>query len=106
MSDRIYDNFSPMNPEQCEELLRNQGVKVYQKHIPISPQMAALRQGKGQELLKSWYVSWRHGTISLAGGNEQRGRATAALFVSLWLKGVDAGLARDLACCYFNQDGK
>jgi hypothetical protein len=50
----------------------------------------------------SWFVTWPHGTMSLQGGTEVNARATAALFMYLYEQGIDCGLARDLACSYFD----
>jgi hypothetical protein len=48
-------------------------------------------------------LCWEYGTISLQRGLPREERATAALFMYLFLQGVDVGLARDLACSYFDR---
>lgn len=98
-------NFNPTDLEQCKNLLKSQGVELFLQDIPLPRKQAILYEAKGQEKPQSWYVCWRHGFLSLDGGNRDRSRHVAALFVHLWLKGVDADLARDLACRYFSKDG-
>jgi hypothetical protein len=94
-------DYDPLDPFQSDNLLEEEGVNVYLQEIPLPKHKAMMYEGKGQSKPKSWYLSWRHGEISLDVASERHGRRVAALFVYLWRKGIDAGLARDLACCYF-----
>lgn len=53
-------------------------------------------------LIDCWYVGWKHGSMSLQLSDEKTARCTAALFCALYEQGVPCGLARDLACSYFD----
>lgn len=59
-----------------------------------------LVDGEGTEHLAGdmagWGMSWRHGTMHVGRVNETIARKAAALFVSLWLRGVSASFADKL----------
>jgi hypothetical protein len=46
--------------------------------------------------MASWSMSWKHGTMDIGPTTEVIARKAAALFVSLWLRGVSASFADKL----------
>lgn len=74
-------------------------VEAFLGHPDIGPVSVYLDTVAG---VRSWFLHWRHGTMSLQGGHEVNARATAALFIFLYGHEIEAGLARDLACSYFD----
>lgn len=86
---------SPALPDFCS----SEFVEAFLAHEDIGPVTVAFETHAG---IGSWYLGWRHGSMDLQGGTELNARATAALFIYLWHLGIDCGLARDLACSYFD----
>ena len=48
---------------------------------------------------EGWYLSWEHGVISLY-TEESKACMAAALFIYLWCKGVECGIASNCALSY------
>lgn len=78
-------NYDPCVLEESEKMLK--GVEV-------------VRARRG--LIDYWSVGWIHGTMDLQNSDEKTARCTAALFCYLYDHGLPVGLARDLACSYFD----
>jgi hypothetical protein len=45
----------------------------------------------------SWYLTWKHGTITLSFDSEEKLKFEAAVFIYLFLKGTDVCIARQMA---------
>lgn len=50
--------------------------------------------------LGGWSLSWKHGTIHIGQTSAIKAKKAAALFVSLWLRGVSASFADKLMAGY------
>lgn len=82
-------NFDPCVLEESEKMLKERG--------PV--EVTRARRG----LIDYWSVGWIHGTMDLQNSDEKTARCTAALFCYLYDHGgLPVGLARDLACSYFD----
>jgi len=86
--------FDPCDLQEAKNVLKEHTVSVM-----VEPEVARVCP-------EHWSVVWAHGSMSLlstgsCGPNTAVG--TAALYVRLWLQGIDCGLARDLACSYFDR---
>jgi hypothetical protein len=90
----------PLTPETVQADFRDPAfVEAFLTHPDIGP-ISVYLDTVG--CVQSWFLHWRHGTMSLQGGHEVNARAAAALFIFLYGHEIEAGLARDLACSYFD----
>lgn len=86
-------NLDPGDLQQAQACLKEHGVT-----LEVVPAERNLHP-------EHWNLSWSHGSMGLlatASCDPNTAVCAAALFVRLWLAGLDVGLARDLACSYFD----
>lgn len=86
-------------PEECIALLEEHNVELRYSDVVVN----GLGEKRHAPELGSWSLSWSHGVIGLDSvpeGDEEQAQLAAAMFIYLWLKGVDPGLSSQLAEVY------
>ena len=92
--------YDPYDNEVVEAMLKEHGVTMmwdeYTGKLAARQRAAQLPDGE-------WRMVWSKGTMTFGGrkDNEKHARHMVALFIHLWNKGIDVGLARDLSVCYW-----
>lgn len=85
-----------LHEDDFESILKEQDIKVTWDNQFID--------GKGNididNDLAGWSLSWKHGCMYIGKTTEEIARKAAALFVGLWLRGVDCALADKLMWGY------